>query len=55
MQRLMIKILRVFIAMLLGLFIAQNFNFLGISGITHYLIAALILLAVNFIVRGFSF
>ena len=33
----MIKILRVFVGTVLGLFIAQYFNFLDINGIMNYL------------------
>ena len=51
----MIKILRVFAGTAVGLWIAEYLGFIGIAGILNYLLAALVVMGVVFVVKGFNF
>ena len=51
----MIKILRVFVGTALGLWIADYLGFISIGGILNYLWAALIVMGIVFVVKGFNF
>ncbi len=50
----MIKIIRVFVGTLLGLYIADYFGFIGVHGI-QYLWAGLVVMAAVFVLKGFNF